>query len=493
LNIPSLTGLLQNTKYRTILISAALFLTFDIGVLLPNVVISSRLKSKALSINLAGRQRMLSQRMTKAILQMQVAQNAKTSIIPSQKELILAYQLFDDTLKGFEIGKTVTGSDGKPVFLAAITTAKGKALIQQAQEIWQPYKSKIQGILADGQAVSPDKLRVAVTYAVEHNLLLLDLMNQLTTEQQAVADQEASVLQIIQFTGLVLALINFLILLSHSLRKLKDSDEQIEKAHTQIVALNESLKDENLRMRAELEITKRLQQMILPKEQELAEITDLDIASYMQPVTEVGGDYYDVIHQNGQVKIGIGDVTGHGLESGVLMIMVQTAVRALQENNVTEPKQFLDTLNRTIYHNVQRMKSHRNLTLSLLDYQDGRLRVSGQHEEMIIVRANGELERIDTIDLGFPIGLEKDIIPFVAHTDVRLFPGDVVVLYTDGITEAADINGVQYGLERLCTVVSNHRNASAKEIREAVINDLEQYIGEQEVFDDITLLIFKQK
>jgi sigma-B regulation protein RsbU (phosphoserine phosphatase) len=97
----------------------------------------------------------------------------------------------------------------------------------------------------------------------------------------------------------------------------------------------------------------------------------------MQPADEVGGDYYDVLSYDGRVKIGIGDVTGHGLESGVLMIMVQTAVRTLLENNETDPVKFLSVLNRTIYHNIQRMNIDKSMSIALLDYEEGKLRLSG--------------------------------------------------------------------------------------------------------------------
>ena len=264
-------------------------------------------------------------------------------------------------------------------------------------------------------------------------------------------------------------------------------------ANSQITDLNECLKADNLRMSDELKVTRKLQEMILPKESELRKINDLDIAGFMEPAKEVGGDYYDVLHHNGLIKIGIGDVTGHGLESGVLMIMVQTAVRTLLENNETNPVKFLNAINRTIYDNVQRMNSDKNLTLSLLDYQDGTLRLSGQHEEMIVVRQGGKVELINTLDLGFPIGLEADITDFITYSEVSLQSGDVVILYTDGVTEAENIHGVQYGLERLCHVVSQNWYRSASEIRQIAIDNLKQHIGKQIVYDDITLLVLKQK
>jgi two-component system sensor histidine kinase ChiS len=253
------------------------------------------------------------------------------------------------------------------------------------------------------------------------------------------------------------------------------------------------LKAENLRMKAELEVAQKLQQMVLPKESELNSIDGLEIAAFMEPADEVGGDYYDVLKGNRGLKISIGDVTGHGLESGVLMLMVQTAVRTLQESQVNDPVKFLDILNRTIYGNIQRLNSDKNLTLALLDYSCGQLSLSGQHEEMIVVRSGGEIEHIDTIDLGFPIGLDQEIAKFISQEKVYLNSGDVAVLYTDGITEAENINKVQYGLERLCEVVRRYRNLGVTEIKEALISDLRQHIGEQNVFDDITLLVMKQK
>ncbi|KKD39538.1 SpoIIE family protein phosphatase [Limnoraphis robusta] len=253
------------------------------------------------------------------------------------------------------------------------------------------------------------------------------------------------------------------------------------------------LRAENLRLSAEIEVIQKLQKMVLPKSLELELIKDLEIASFIQPADVIGGDYYDVLQYNDQVKIGIGDVTGHGLESGLLMIMAQTAVRTLQESSETDPVKFLDILNRTLYGNIQRMSSSKNMTLALLDYTNRSIQLSGQHEEVIVVRVNGEVERIDTVDLGFPIGLDADVSEFIAQQTISLNPGDVIVLYTDGITEAENIESDQYGLERLCEVISKNHQNSAEHIRQAIVTDVQQYIGQQQVFDDMTVVVIKQK
>ena len=268
-------------------------------------------------------------------------------------------------------------------------------------------------------------------------------------------------------------------------------DELLARMKTQINMCR--LRSENLRLSAEVEVIKKLQKMVLPKDFELESIQGLEIASFIQPADEVGGDYYDVLQHNDQVKIGIGDVTGHGLESGLLMIMAQTAVRTLQESSQTDPIKFMDILNRTLYGNIQRMSSSKNMTLALLEYTDQSIKLSGQHEEIILVRADGEVERIDTVDLGFPIGLDADIAEFVAQQTIPLSSGDVVVLYTDGITEAENLEGDQYGLERLCEIIVKYHRHSAEKIKQAIVEEVWRYIGQQKVFDDMTLVVIKQK
>jgi PAS domain S-box-containing protein len=271
----------------------------------------------------------------------------------------------------------------------------------------------------------------------------------------------------------------------------KERTTDLATANEAIIALNEKLKEDNLRMAAELDIVRQMQQMILPNPEEL-EIDGLDIAGYMEAADEVGGDYYDVLNTDGVVTLGIGDVTGHGLESGILMLMAQTAVRTLKEIRETDPVRFLDALNRTLYKNVQRMNSDKSLTLAILNYSQGRVSISGQHEETIIVRLGGEIERIDTMDLGFPIALHDDIAEFISHISIELQLGDGIVLYTDGIPEAKDINKKQYGVEQMCEVISQNWHLSAQEIKQAVIDDLRGHIGTQKVFDDITLLVVKR-
>jgi len=276
--------------------------------------------------------------------------------------------------------------------------------------------------------------------------------------------------------------------------KVSERTYELEQANEEIRALNEYLQADNIRMTAELDVTRQFQQMILPKREELEAIKELDIASFMEPAEEVGGDYYDVLRYGDSIKIAIGDVTGHGLASGMLMLMVQTAIRTLYVNKICSPDTCLVSLNRVIYDNLQRMRSDKNLTLCIIDYYgEGNLVLSGQHEEVLLVRSDGQVECINTIKLGFMIGLLPDIENMVDHQHFHLAPGEGIVLYTDGITEAMNQQKKQYGLERLVEVVSkNWVGTSAQTVQQAVIDDVKAYSKQSLYQDDLTLVVLKR-
>jgi sigma-B regulation protein RsbU (phosphoserine phosphatase) len=127
-----------------------------------------------------------------------------------------------------------------------------------------------------------------------------------------------------------------------------------------------------------------------------------------------------------------------------------------------------------------------------MDYSDGKLRLTGQHEEVIVVRASGELERVDTTALGLPVGMDEDITDFLSNTEIALESEDVVVLFTDGVTEAERTDTAQYGVERLCEIVSQNHKKTSQEIKDAIIEDLMNHIGTNKVYDDITVLVIKR-
>jgi two-component system chemotaxis sensor kinase CheA len=234
----------QPGKYRTIVLSIALFLVFDLGVLILNFYVASTIAQDAVGVNLAGRQRMLSQRMVKALLETQLAVQAGDEAGKSLGELKEAYALFDGTLHAFSEGGQATGGGGQPVWIDPVTDPDSTAAIAQAYAVWQPYREKLLAVL---DTADPDRLGGALSAAVAHaraqNLSLLGFMNTLTTALEKVASAKAGRLRLIQTAGISLALINFMIILLHFIRRLRASDALAEAARRETQDILDSVSE----------------------------------------------------------------------------------------------------------------------------------------------------------------------------------------------------------------------------------------------------------
>ncbi len=268
---------------------------------------------------------------------------------------------------------------------------------------------------------------------------------------------------------------------------------QLAEANAAIVDLNERLKQENLRMAAELDVVRQIQDMILPTPEDLSAIQTLDLSAFTDLADEDSTDYFDVLETDGIITLSVGIVGGRGLETGVLMLMVQTAVRTLAELRERSSVRFLQTLNRTLYKNIERMSTQQRLTLAVLNYLNGSLSISGQHEDLVVVRASGRVERVSMTDLILPLGLEFDITAFTKRASVELQPGDGIVLYTSSLPSALDENGIMYGLDRLYKVIAQTWSQPAVIVRRAVIQDVRQHMGQENVLDNLSLLVLKRR
>lgn len=231
-------------KYRVIVISVALFLVFDLGVLILNFYISSEISKDAVAVNLAGRQRMLTQRMTKSLLDIQNKELVGGNTVDNQKELKNTYELFDETLASFRDGGEAKGGDGSLVLLDKIDQPDGLAILDDAYEIWKPYKLNLLPVIQT-EKISTSGLTNSVDYARENNLSLLRLMNDLTTFLEKKATQKASFLRLIQVVGISLATINFIIILFHFIKGLRKNDILLEEAKQEtdeiLATVNEGL------------------------------------------------------------------------------------------------------------------------------------------------------------------------------------------------------------------------------------------------------------
>lgn len=200
-------------------------------------------------------------------------------------------------------------------------------------------------------------------------------------------------------------------------------------------------------VRHEVEIAARIQSSLLPRR---LDVPGFDVAASMEPAADVGGDYFDVVPSSDGCFVGIGDVSGHGLASGLVMLMVQSAVSALlRGEGRPSVRDVVLRLNRVLYDNVrQRLGSHEHVTFTLLEFKaDGRVTFAGAHEELLVLRASGALETISTP--GTWLGAAPDVAHAIVESTLRLQPGDLVLLYTDGAVELRNAQREEFGMERL--------------------------------------------
>jgi sigma-B regulation protein RsbU (phosphoserine phosphatase) len=249
-------------------------------------------------------------------------------------------------------------------------------------------------------------------------------------------------------------------------------------------------KAEKQRLESELSIATRIQTSILPRD--LA-VQGLEIGATMLPATEVGGDYYDVLPTPHGCWIGIGDVAGHGLRPGLVMMMLQSIVSALVRSDPeAKPRDVLRVVNAVLYENVrERLRQDEHATLSLISYrQDGRLAFAGAHEDMLVLHADtGQVETVPT--LGTWVAATKDIDEATQDSHYRLRDGDVLVLHTDGVTEAQNAQGEQFGIERLSRELSRLGKEPVPRIRDGLCAAVTEFMATQR--DDIAVLVARYR
>jgi len=217
-------------KYREIIIAVALFLLFDIGVLVLNFYTSFKIDQDTVAINLAGRQRYVSQRIARTLLELDAARIAEKPYKPETlAELRGGAKLWNASHLAFRDGGVVPGGDGKPVFLEAVTSPRGRQLEGEMDALWKPYFEKLQPLSSD--SFTHQQLADALAYSQATNIKLLTVANDFVTETQAIGGSRAGTLRMVQTGGIVLALLNFVFILFKFLTRLRTSDAAIEAAN----------------------------------------------------------------------------------------------------------------------------------------------------------------------------------------------------------------------------------------------------------------------
>jgi PAS domain S-box-containing protein len=253
----------------------------------------------------------------------------------------------------------------------------------------------------------------------------------------------------------------------------------------QDVLVNEAV--QRAKLQETLDIARRVQTSIAPRD---LTVPGLEIAGRMDPAEDVGGDYYDVFPASEGCWIAIGDVAGHGIDAGLVMIMVQAATAALVRTLPdATPRDVVIQLNATLYDNVRRrLAGDAHVTFTLGRFApDGTFRFTGAHEDIIVVRSDGAIELLRSP--GTWLAGRPDVTRVTVDAEVKLEPGDLVVLYTDGITEARSASRELWDIARLSELAARHRHEPVQRIVDRIFAAAAAWAPAQD--DDRTALVFR--
>jgi phosphoserine phosphatase RsbU/P len=241
------------------------------------------------------------------------------------------------------------------------------------------------------------------------------------------------------------------------------------------------------RLERELQLAMEIQQRFQPTAPPSVPGYELQGISF--PCYEIGGDYYDFIQrEDGRLVIALGDVSGKGTAAALLMSSLHAAIHAQTGSHDTLVKT-ISAVNRYLAENIP---SNRFVTLfyAELDPESGAVSfLNAGHNPPLIVHAAGTVEQLASG--GLPLGIKADADYREGRTHLRM--GDVLVIYSDGVTEAASPSGEEFGPTRLYEVVSRNVDASAAGIRDRIESALTKFSQGTQAADDITLVIVKRQ
>ncbi len=238
----------------------------------------------------------------------------------------------------------------------------------------------------------------------------------------------------------------------------------------------------------EMEVAKRIQTALLPPDRRAG---GWDVAARMHPAAEVGGDYYDIIDLGeGRRWVAIGDASGHGVESGLVMMMTQTSLLTLvQDHPDATPAQVFHGVNRVLVENISRLGASRYMTLNVVRLGPEGLVLAGKHQDVLVWRRDRRAVEVVSNE-GCWIGVVPDTRGLVADQLVPLAEGDLALFYTDGATEAADAARRMYGEERLAAALARVAERPLQEALDALFADIAAFRAEQD--DDVTLMLVRR-
>jgi serine phosphatase RsbU (regulator of sigma subunit) len=242
------------------------------------------------------------------------------------------------------------------------------------------------------------------------------------------------------------------------------------------------------RFTQELQLAAKIQTSILPRP---PFVPGVDIAAKMIPAASVGGDYYDVFPAADGCWLAIGDVSGHGLDAGLVSLMVQSATSAILHSMPdVPPARALEGINATLENNIRHRLERRDyVTFNILRYRkDGSVVHCGAHQDILVFRAKSRTVESHSTQ-GTWLALQEH--GRYEARELRLQPGDAMVLFTDGLVEARNDAGEMLGIERVRTAILERGDSPAAALVDALVEQTLTWTHQVE--DDVTVVVLRHE
>ena len=263
-------------------------------------------------------------------------------------------------------------------------------------------------------------------------------------------------------------------------------DELLTMDYTATVCLGHFSEEELRQLESELEMSQVVQRALLP--QEAPRIPGLNVAAFSRPAQIVGGDYFDFVpFKDGGHGFVMADVSGHGVSASMLMTSLQTAFHTLVPG-AESPLEVLERINHLYMHNIN-FTTFVTIFFGKLDPITRTFTYANAgHNSAYLLHSSGS-EEVLLHPTGPAIGLMEG---FLLHEEqVQLDPGDTLVLYTDGVTEAANHDGAQLGLDGLAQVVRDNPDLTSEQLIQKILKAVNVFTDGIQPLDDTTLVICK--
>jgi sigma-B regulation protein RsbU (phosphoserine phosphatase) len=278
----------------------------------------------------------------------------------------------------------------------------------------------------------------------------------------------------------------------------KDQLGELAESFNQMTASIENLLQtaaEKKRLDEELRIARQIQMSLLPRGP--LDLPGLGVTALCVPAREVGGDYYDFFPLgNDRVGVLIADVSGKGTSAALYMAELKGLVLSLSEI-YESPRQLLIEVNRIISANLD-SRSFITMTYAVLDLAQRTMTFARAGHTPLIYLPSGEERQLAQVLVpnGMVLGLRIDgaaekFQELLEEDRIDLNTGDVIVLYTDGITEAMNPDADLFGESRLSRIVEEHGHLDSGELRERILREIEAFVGAADQHDDMTMILLK--